>query len=528
MKLSNRVSRQIAVLFAMCAMILVTPSAEAQLLWSFEPDLEGWSAANATLTQSTFGATEGSMSMLMDDLTSGFKNDVGKTGNFNGSTAGFENAFDLLSVAADEIAAGKTPNFEFDFTFDLSNVTADAFMQLGMYINSDAGFSQYGTGDFIGGDTNSSFPTLTGGLADSDGMTITPTAVPNQYHAVVPLGPTLKLGQGSGFFDIGFKSNGAWSGTADIAIDNIRLTGLPEFTEETIFSWETPDDPNTPSVNEQFENWTEGFQTGHAHSISSLGATAGSSSLQIDRTGLQDPNGAFTWGSQFTLDSDINPDPNIEDIDPTIQGLIDDLVGKINGASSLAFDVRFDDSFPNSPTFTSFGVHFSDDQGTFFDGFGGSFNGIQTIGETGTVTIPLSGMVDDSLSQSLADAGLDENTNFLRIGISTSTDGAGIYQIDNFRLLTEVADDSADFDGDGLVTGLDFLIYQQNVGQTGQSDNSNGDANGDGVVGAADLAIWESQFGSAPPVSASIAAVPEPNSLLLAWFGCGLLLRRRR
>lgn len=530
MILKRKPLQQLAILLAVCLVSVLNSTAQAQLLWSFEPDLEGWSAANATVSQSTFGATEGSMSLLMDDLTSGFKNDVGKTGNFNGGTAGFENAYDLLLVAADEIAAGKTPKFEFDFTFDFGGIdpNGDAFMQLGMYINSSAGFTQYGTGDFIGGNTNTSFPILTGGQAEADGMTITPTATPNQYRAVVPLGPTLALAQGSTFFDIGFKSNGGWQGTVDLAIDNIRLSGLPEFTEETIFSWETPDDLGTPGVNEQFENWTTGFGAGHTHAISSSGATDGSSSLEINRQGLQDPNGAFTWGSQFVLDSDIDPDPNVVNTDPTIQGLIESLVGKINAASSLAFDVTFDDSFPNSPTYTSFGVHITDDQETFFDGFSGSFNGIQTIGSTSTVTIPLGGMVDDTLGESLAEAGLNENSTFLRIGLATNTDGAGIYQIDNFRLLTQVPPDSADFDGDGLVTGLDFLIYQQNLGLTGQTDNSNGDANGDGVVGAADLAIWEGQVGGAAPQSVSLAAVPEPSSALLAWFGCGSLLHRTR
>ncbi len=92
--------------------------------------------------------------------------------------------------------------------------------------------------------------------------------------------------------------------------------------------------------------------------------------------------------------------------------------------------------------------------------------------------------------------------------------------IDNFRLETFSAGaDNADFDGDGLVTGLDFLILQQNIGLSGQTDNSNGDANGDGVVGSADIAIYESQYGAAPPLGASVSAVPEPSTLLLFLLG---------
>ena len=89
------------------------------------------------------------------------------------------------------------------------------------------------------------------------------------------------------------------------------------------------------------------------------------------------------------------------------------------------------------------------------------------------------------------------------------------------------ADENADFDGDGIVSGLDFLIYQQNVGLTGQTDNSNGDANGDGTVGTADLAIWETQYATSPTVAAA-AAVPEPSSALLLVVASLGMLRRQR
>ncbi len=54
---------------------------------------------------------------------------------------------------------------------------------------------------------------------------------------------------------------------------------------------------------------------------------------------------------------------------------------------------------------------------------------------------------------------------------------------------------NADFNGDSYVNGQDFLIWQRNLGATGQTSNNNGDANADTLVNAADLIEWKSQFG---------------------------------
>lgn len=51
---------------------------------------------------------------------------------------------------------------------------------------------------------------------------------------------------------------------------------------------------------------------------------------------------------------------------------------------------------------------------------------------------------------------------------------------------------SADFDGDGDVDAADFLVWQRNVGTTG--DGQTGDADGSGVVDTADLEIWRNQY----------------------------------
>jgi hypothetical protein len=192
--------------------------------------LEGWTAANATLVNAVgFGNTDGLKSMLMDDLTSGFKNDTGV------ATVNSGPAYDGWSQAGTRIAAGDTDvKLEFDFTFDNSNGNSSTgfFMQLAMFVNSTAGgFKQYGTGGFIGGNIGSSFPTLDA-AAVADGVTMTGSG--NTRHLTIPLGPTKSLTVGppsaGSFYQVGFKSNGGWGGTVDWAIDNMRVTGanIPE------------------------------------------------------------------------------------------------------------------------------------------------------------------------------------------------------------------------------------------------------------------------------------------------------------
>jgi hypothetical protein len=79
--------------------------------------------------------------------------------------------------------------------------------------------------------------------------------------------------------------------------------------------------------------------------------------------------------------------------------------------------------------------------------------------------------------------------------------------------LSSVVSSNADFDGNGLVDGNDFLRWQRNQG--GAGNNSQGDANGDGQVNGADLIIWKGKFGG-PPATAAASAVPEPGSLVIA------------
>ena len=110
--------------------------------------------------------------------------------------------------------------------------------------------------------------------------------------------------------------------------------------------------------------------------------------------------------------------------------------------------------------------------------------------------------------------------------VTYSVDTDAGFDADPVRFGTIVED--ADFDGDGPVTGLDFLIWQRNLGLMGQTDNSNGDANGDGTVDQADLLVWENKYGTTPPLSA-LSTVPEPAScVMLAFMGIALSAMRTR
>ncbi len=92
-------------------------------------------------------------------------------------------------------------------------------------------------------------------------------------------------------------------------------------------------------------------------------------------------------------------------------------------------------------------------------------------------------------------------------------------------VLTPVAANSADFNGDGKVDGADFLTLQRGFGSTGAA-HADGDANNDGAVNAADLDIFKAQFGGGSPLQ----AVPEPAAICLAFAGCiaGIRLHRRK
>ena len=129
----------------------------------------------------------------------------------------------------------------------------------------------------------------------------------------------------------------------------------------------------------------------------------------------------------------------------------------------------------------------------------------------------------DSTS-SAAFGSVDQSTTlWVFSGSKTCTGSSRLYGISPEITLP----DSADFNDDDVVDGLDFLTLQRGLGTVGPSaTHANGDANGDDFINDADLAVWESQYGNAPPLSA-LGAVPEPTTSTLALVALCLVVGRR-
>lgn len=118
------------------------------------------------------------------------------------------------------------------------------------------------------------------------------------------------------------------------------------------------------------------------------------------------------------------------------------------------------------------------------------------------------------------------NGNVATIYAMSTNNGIEAFTLTLDPIVTPVVD--ADFNGDLVVDGADFLIWQRGFGLSGQVDKSTGDADGDGNVNDADLTAWTTQFGSTITPPSPIGAVPEPASLALAMAGVACLAMRRR
>ncbi len=470
-----------------CAFLFVASSTgqvSAQtLLYSFETGLEGWAPTGqadsdyVSHAQFTGNATNGTKSMQVITGT-GFGRDVQID-----VPAG--PVFDALQAATADLDVF---TLDFDVSFDATSwtglVNGGTYAEFNIFANSTTGgFREaFGTGNRA------------------------PYSVPGTIKLSVPVATLFAAGPQDFYqFGIGTNSDPLGTGSFKYYVDNIRLTEIPTFVEDTLFSWETPDNPGTPAVNEQFEGWADGFSGApyfHTRTITTEGATDGSSAISF-----RSPAAGFSWGSQFQIDSGENGNP-------ANQPRIDQLIDQINGADRIAFDVTFPaDQFPDNPSFLSLFLNISDQSGTFYQSSpiqAGNPSGL--AGQTVTLEAPLSSFTAGALN--LATNDLVDGTYF-RMALATNSNSPVTFIIDNIRTLSlESTGTPGDFDEDGDVDGRDFLAWQR-----GESPNP---------FTAGDLAEWQNAYvnGGLGAVG-SLASVPEPNSLLILAIGLMLVHGKR-
>ena len=87
---------------------------------------------------------------------------------------------------------------------------------------------------------------------------------------------------------------------------------------------------------------------------------------------------------------------------------------------------------------------------------------------------------------------------------------------------------TGDFNGDGVVDGLDLAILHMNYGMMLGGGPAVGDANSDGRVDGDDFRIWQEQQGGPAPASAAAGSVPEPTSAVLCLLAASALATRTR
>jgi len=119
------------------------------------------------------------------------------------------------------------------------------------------------------------------------------------------------------------------------------------------------------------------------------------------------------------------------------------------------------------------------------------------------------------LFQGIASAKSTKNVDdyVLTSGAATFFNNAGTA----FTLVAPFVE-SADFDEDDDVDGIDFLAWQLGLGITSGATKAQGDADYNCNVDEDDLAIWEAQYGLPVPLS-GISAIPEPQSVCLLLWG---------
>ena len=190
-------------------------------------------------------------------------------------------------------------------------------------------------------------------------------------------------------------------------------------------------------------------------------------------------------------------------------GVAPDAFGAINGGRSLIGD-------NTGSGLTEAPIGSPDANGNFI---GGPTNGIinpqlgplQHNGGPTQTHAPLPGSPAIDTGDPLATPGVgDVPLTDQRGGLYTRVFGS---QIDIGAV--EVQPQHADFNGDGVVNGRDFLAWQRGFGTPAPlASKSDGDADNDQDVDYDDLAAWENAYGALPNVAPLVAVAIQPSHTL--------------
>jgi hypothetical protein len=251
----------------------------------------------------------------------------------------------------------------------------------------------------------------------------------------------------------------------------------------------------------------DGIQTGVAIAEFHF-ENGGTRPIQIDRN-LTINNGldADSIGIRSArLDLKLDAAPSTLAGVPQNLGLFDVDFGGIglNGVINGTGDLDNDANFTNDRVFSNIGNTAAYREGDTVSAIFGSTKYNWTISYTGNIT-----WTDPTTSAVDQITGATTGKDVVLIGLSTET---------------VALPDSADFNGDLKVDGLDFLAWQRGLGG---NTFAQGDANHNGVVDNTDLTIWKAKYGL-PVAVAAAGAVPEPASATIACLAALSLAAFRR
>ncbi|MAT70196.1 MAG: hypothetical protein CMJ58_11820 [Planctomycetaceae bacterium] len=111
-------------------------------------------------------------------------------------------------------------------------------------------------------------------------------------------------------------------------------------------------------------------------------------------------------------------------------------------------------------------------------------------------------------------------------GVMVNVTAAGVVVADASFVIALPAI-ATDFDMNLSVDADDLAIWQSNFGLPASATTATGDADGDGAVSGGDYLLWQHDNGLAPPAPAA-AAVPEPTAALLAAAALAVAIVRGR